>query len=451
MNRVLFYGLMLLVVLSPLPLGSNREWSWSLCALLVALFTLLWTVSNLGQHGKVTRLPNMLLPGLFLAVCAWVLIQVASWVPAGWKHPLWPMTSEVLGVNLAGTVSLAPEDTWVALLRLLSYGLVFLLAYQLGRDRNQAQTALGWLAIAGLIYAAFGLFEFWAAYSPVWLFGEEAAPPDVRSTFVNRNHFATWQGLVILCTIAWFYQKMSKPDVRPYHVPQDREMRVEKIILTAWKPLIVLLIMVTALVLTHSRGGFISTLIAAIVLLLFLERRASVQRALSRFTVIAALSVASLAFYLTSEVLVNRLEQTDITTTQRLVVFESVSKGIEDNLVLGYGYGTFANSFRLYDQNEFKVHYDRAHNTWLENAFELGVPAALTLYLCLIGLALVCFTGVRRRRRDWIYPATGVAASILVGVHATMDFSLQIPAVAILYACIMGVSCSQAYSSAGPE
>ena len=36
MNRLLVLLLMLLVVLAPLPLGSNREWSWTLCALLAA-------------------------------------------------------------------------------------------------------------------------------------------------------------------------------------------------------------------------------------------------------------------------------------------------------------------------------------------------------------------------------------------------------------------------------
>ena len=35
----------------------------------------------------------------------------------------------------------------------------------------------------------------------------------------------------------------------------------------------------------------------------------------------------------------------------------------------------------------------------------------------------------------------------LVGLHALVDFSLQIPAVAILYACILGIGCAQASSS----
>jgi O-antigen ligase len=291
------------------------------------------------------------------------------------------------------------------------------------------------------------LITYWGGYHPEWLFGEGLLAHDVRSSFINRNHFATWQGLTMLCTMAWFYHRMARPEVRPYAIPQDREAQVEEFILRAWKPLTALLLMVTALVLTHSRGGFVSALAGTVVLMMLLDRRVSSKKSLSRVTVIAALAVASIAFYLTSELLLDRINRTDITTEERLAVYANVNRAIGDNPALGFGYGTFSNSFRLYDQNENTVHYDRAHNTWLENAFELGVPAALALYLALGGLAFTCLRGVRRRHRDWVYPATGVAASVLVGLHATVDFSLQIPAVAILYACIMGVACAQSYSS----
>jgi hypothetical protein len=58
LNKLLFLLLMLLVVASPLPLGSNREWSWSLCALVVALITLAWVVVNISRNAPLTtRLP----------------------------------------------------------------------------------------------------------------------------------------------------------------------------------------------------------------------------------------------------------------------------------------------------------------------------------------------------------------------------------------------------------
>ena len=170
---------------------------------------------------------------------------------------------------------------------------------------------------------------------------------------------------------------------------------------------------------------------------------------MSRLLILVALTVASIAFYLTSEVLLDRIDRTDITAEERLAVFANINRAIADNPVLGFGYGTFADSFRLYDQNEATVHYDRAHNTWLENSFELGIPAALALFLAMAGLALTCWRGIWRRRRRWVYPATGVAASVLVGLHATVDFSLQLPAVAMLYALVMGIACAQSHSRSG--
>jgi O-antigen ligase len=114
---------------------------------------------------------------------------------------------------------------------------------------------------------------------------------------------------------------------------------------------------------------------------------------------------------------------------------------------LGFGYGTFADSFRLYRNDKLYAHFDKAHNTYLENIFELGWPAAGLLLLCLAWLTLICVRGARDRGRDWVYPATGVAASVLVGIHSFLDFSLQMPAIAITYAAILGVACSQSYTS----
>jgi O-antigen ligase len=447
MNRLLVLLLMLLVVLSPLPLGSNREWSWTLCALLAAGLTLLWALTRGWRSAEITRFVHPAIPLLFLVACGWALIQAAGWVPAGWKHPLWLETAGVLGQDLPGMISLSAEDGYTALMRLLGYALVFFLAFQLARERSRARAMLGWIVTAGLAYGVFGLVVFWSDYSPDWLFRARELAPDVRSTFINRNHFATWQGLTLLCAITLFYLRMARTERRPYELPADRATSVESFILQAWKPLTVILLMATALVLTHSRGGFLATLVAAVVLLLLLDSHSVLKRSGARIAVVSALAVSSLAFYLSSEILLKRIDRTDITTEGRLVVYENVRHGIAENPLLGFGYGTFADSFRLYDRIEKPVHFNRAHNTWLENLFELGMPAALALFAAIGGLAAVCLRGVRRRHRDWAYPALGAAASVLVGVHALFDFSLQLPAVAILYSCILGVGCAQARSS----
>ena len=259
-DSLLFACLVLLITLSPLPLGSNHEWSWSLLSLVAGVLCLAWGLVHLRDPGAGWKGLHQGIPLLFLAACAWIWVQQAQWVPLSWQHPLWGMASEVLGRDLPGQISLAREDTLLALMRLLGYGLVFFLALQLARDRTRARRLFGWLTIAGLAYALFGLAVYWGEHQPAWLFGERGFPPDLRSTFVNRNHFATWQGLTLLCALAWFYQSLSKVELKPYRLPTDRGDTIESFVLKAWKPMIAVLLMVTALVLTHSRGGFAATM-----------------------------------------------------------------------------------------------------------------------------------------------------------------------------------------------
>ncbi len=447
LNFLIFFGLLLLIIVSPLPLGSNREWSWSLCAAYAATLGVFWALVNFNSNRIFARLPMLVIIGLFSFVVIWALVQLAGWVPETWKHPLWQMAGSALNEELPGSISLSNEDGWTAVLRLISYALVFFLAWQLGRDSNHARMAFLLISLAGLAYGIFGLYVYWSGNTPVWLCADKQLGHDVRSTFVNRNHFVTWQGLTLLCAIAWFYQKLTRPVVMPYFIPKNRDDQVADFLLQSWKPLIAILLMVTALVLTHSRGGFLAALAGVLCLFLLLDRRGIQRKALSRSAVVAALVVASLAFHLTSDVVMQRLEDTQVSEEERLLIFNDVQRGIAANPMLGYGYGTFADAFRLFDRIESPYHYDRAHNTYLENAFELGLPAAVVFFLALLGLVLLCFRGVRLRQRDWVYPATGVAVSVLVGLHATVDFSLQIPAVAFLYATIMGIACAQSFSS----
>jgi len=57
------------------------------------------------------------------------------------------------------------------------------------------------------------------------------------------------------------------------------------------------------------------------------------------------------------------------------------------------------------------------------------------------------FRGTFTRGRDWVFPATGIAATALVVIHSLFDFSLQMPGIVVSYAAILGVACAQSYSS----
>lgn len=462
MNTFLFHLFMLVVILAPLPFGSNREWSWTLCAVLISGLTLAWAAISMFRPERATISISPAIMIGFLLVCAWAFLQTSSSVPDTWKHPLWAMSAQVLptidALTPSGSISLAPDDTFTALMRLLTYGLVFFLAFQWGREPHLAKKSFQWLILAGFCYAIYGLASFWSGSSTLFWFENPGYKQDLRSTFVNRNHYATYAGIVLLCAIALFYQLIAVHTEPSSAMPQkgrippgarvaSRLERVEEFILTVWKPLVVILLLSAALILTHSRGGFLSTMAGGVVLLYCINFRRRIRSGRSFAAIGLALGIAMISFWLTSEALLDRIDRQGLSDNMRITAYDLITESTQDNPWLGFGYGTFADSFRLYRTGDITGYLDRAHNTYLENIFELGWPVAILLFAVVAIVCLFCVRGLRNRARDWIYPATGIAATVLVGIHSYFDFSLQIPAVAMTYACILGIAYAQSYSS----
>jgi O-antigen ligase len=448
MSSLLFGLFLLVLVLAPLPLGSNREWSWTLLALLLGALTAAWSLQGLLSPRRVnTRLPPLLII-LFLGVCAWAALQAAGWTPPGWHHPLWSMSAETLDADLAGSISLSRDDSLNAMLRLLSYGLAFFLAFQFCGDAERARRLFQVLAGIGLVCAVYGLGMYFSGRDGFLFFWDMDYRRSVHGTFVNRNHFATWLGLCVLALVALTYQGLARPRRNPvYELPLAREERLEAFLARAWLPLAMLILMTGALILTHSRGGFLGTLAGGVVMLLALHHRRPIGTPRSRAVLGAVLVVVLAVFLITSQVLMQRMDQSTAGLEGRLQAFELAGEGIGDNPLLGFGYGTFADSFRLYRDEALEGFFDKTHNTYLENLFELGWPAGLVLFACVAWLGLICLQGLRTRGRDWVFPATGLAALVLVATHALVDFSLQIPATAVTFAALMGAACAQSYSS----
>ncbi|MEE4173827.1 MAG: O-antigen ligase family protein [Xanthomonadales bacterium] len=450
MNHLLFFGFALLLVLAPLPLGSNREWSWTLLSVGLGVLGLGWGVIALATPGRVSLDLPRGLPLLFAAVLAWAAVQALTNTPPAWHHPLWALNGELLGDRMAGlsAVSLAPDDGWTALMRLLGYGLAFFLAFQLCRDVRRARWLFRVLAGVGFAVAVYGLVRYFGGTDNFLGFWTLEQTGSVHGTFVNRNHFATWLGLCLLCLVALFHEALAVKRRNPaYRLPVQREVRLEQFLARAWPYLAGLILMTGALILTHSRGGFLATLAGGAVLLLALNHRQPIGSLRTRAVLFATLAFTIATFFITSSILLERFDQSTAGMDGRLQAFELTTEGIEDNPLMGFGYGTYADSFRLYRSEQLDGYYHRAHNTYLENLFELGWPAALALFACVAWIGWICLRGTRHRGRHWVYPATGLAATVLIATHALVDFSVQIPAIALTYTALSGAACAQAFSS----
>ena len=439
----------LILAWAPLPFGSDRAWAWSLLGLMVALLLTASGVTALLRAGDLpaAELRPLRVPlALGALLILWVLVQDRPGGILLWHHPLWDAAAAVLGPDLRPSLSVDREASTSHLFRLLAYGGVFLLAWQAARRREGAALLVKSLALVGTLYALYGIAEFAAPHPAILWFRKWAYDADVTSTFVNRNSFATYAGLTVLANLALlaatFRRNTDAASRRALMLSvADTILRRGR-----WRVL-GLICAGPALLLSHSRGGVLATL-CGILTFLALYRAARSLRSPGRRPFGWAAGVgAILAFALAGSGVLARFLAADPAEDGRMVIYAHLLRAIGDNLVAGTGLGSFPFIYPMYEPRNAVSLVDLAHNDWLENLLDLGLPGAALLFALLALLAGRCVRGVFRRRRDALYPCLGAAASLLVGLHAMVDFSLQIPAVSVTYAALLGIGVGQSARS----
>jgi O-antigen ligase len=436
-EAVLLWLLLAIVLLAPLPLGSNRPLPASALSAAVGVLLCLWGVGWLVAPPRTIVPVAPFRPGLALfgLAAAWIAAQASPLTPAVLHHPYWSDTRAVLGFPYGGAISVNPAATSNRLMGLLAYGGIFWLALQLCGSGERARQALFALATGGLLYAAYGLFGFF-----------EADAGAVTSTFVNRNSYAIHAGMTVFCGLGLILGELTR---RARTAVSLRRIAVE-IASRLHAPLaigvITCLVGGTALLLTQSRGAFVAFCAALVAFAWSLRRLALMtSRAFLRATSVSLFGLFLGIVWLAGGATLGRLADADAYPLNRLTYYRTTWDAIGDRPLLGTGYGTYPDAFRAYNHSDTGTYYlDKAHDTYLQVIMELGWPAALALYSGLALLVLSCLRGRLRRGASAVYPAVLAACSVLVAVHSLVDFSLEMPANAATYTLILGLGCAQA-------
>jgi O-antigen ligase len=202
-----------------------------------------------------------------------------------------------------------------------------------------------------------------------------------------------------------------------------------------------------ALLLTGSRGATIATLMAFAVLGALVLRRSG-WRVVGIGAVFVLMLVIALALRF-GDPLVHSLADRGFYDANRLSVYTLVAHAILDEPLLGYGYGSFSDVFpMLRDRSVAGFNrWEMAHNIYLELLQELGLVFGGTLVICVVVLVWRCFRGAITRHKSAIIPALAASSSVLVGLHALVDFSLQVQAIALTFFAILGAGVAQSESS----
>ena len=180
---------------------------------------------------------------------------------------------------------------------------------------------------------------------------------------------------------------------------------------------------------TGSRGGFFATLGGALTFLLLAGVRGRKNAVALGFGLLTVGLAVGAAFFNYGDFLADRLTTQGLASDHRLAVYALTWGSIADAPLLGFGDGTFKEIFPMYRDKSiaFISFWDKAHNSYLELLQGLGVPVALLFLAAIVFLAGRCVVAALTRRHSITAPLAASAATVIVGLHAFVDFSLQNP------------------------
>ena len=449
-DNLLFAGLCFFVIAIAVPFGGVDLWARMLFAVGMSALVLAWAIVHFfSSRPFPLSVSNIGWPVfLFLCVCLWIAVQTTPFMPINWQHPIWLQASQTLEKDIPGSVSINPETTLQGLISLVSAAAVFWLALQLGRNSERAGFGIRLFVISSAFFALYGIVNFLGDGSNILWIEKRFYPESVTSTFINRNSYATYAGFGLICSVALLIDRSAIPFRSGNTAFQGFVKVLEGLFTRNAIYLIASVLLFTALLLTQSRAGNASVLIG-LCALLAATARAGTMRLRQGFIAMVMLApvVGAIAFISGSGLGARMPSVQSFGLDGRGALYAVTMEAIKDRPFLGSGFGTYREA--IYPYLNDKLLTDRswfdAHNTYLEKTLELGVPIAISLFLIIFLLTLSCWRGLRRRRRNQVFPAIAVGVSCMIASHSLLDFSVEIPAVAVSFMFLLGIGVAQSF------
>lgn len=285
------------------------------------------------------------------------------------------------------------------------------------KEKNDFNIIITTLIFTATLVSLYGLYQYVVGVNieAAWLDVENN--PDVRvrifSVFQNPNILAEYLVMVIPLSVAVFWNTKN-----------------------LFKKFVFLgttLVMMLAVVLTMSRGGWVGFAFSALVFVLLIEKR----------LLLAAIPIIMGAIFFLPQTIMNRILSignfADSSNAYRIEMWQITRDIIRDYPIAGVGFGhqPFKQVFETYIRTMPTFH---AHNTYLQTMAEMGIPG----FLVFMFLLFVIFKyGINHLVKSEDKYIKVMAAGILSGLggvfaHGGVENILYLPRIIITFWMMVG-------------
>ncbi len=449
-------------------LSFGAVYPWAYWPLLVACWIVALLVVAASPPAAGTGASLGILAAALAMVAATVLIQVVP-LHARLLARISPHTVDFLSVydlqyaSSSGVMtgpshplSILPRATWRGLAFFSSLAALFLATASLLSRTTPSRLAGSLVGLATAI-ALTGIIQKSMVAEKIYGFWTPQYPGSPFGPFVNRNHFAGWMLMAwplafgYLCAVIargagdrgggwrqallWF----SSPDAN-------------RLVLVATA----VFAMAASLVMTASRSGAASFLVVLILMSWFVVRA---QGRISR-KLIAAAYLLLLGFTIVGWVgitaLQRRLDEPALPGLGRRGVWQDTLAIVRDFPMTGTGLNTYGTAMVRYQTVEVvEYHYAEAHNDYLQLAAEggllVGIPSLIVLGAFVLTVGRRFKQGADDSETYWLR-AGAVGALVGIACQEVVDFSLQMPGNAALFAVVAAIAVHRSsFAMQGPK
>jgi O-antigen ligase len=436
------------IVWGALAFGAVYPWAYWPLAGLCVVAGVAGLVMGIRRDVKGT---STALNGALLATAGAIVLQLVP-LPGGVLAAISPRTAAIVGrlspafaagLERLHPLSVWPHDTWTGLalygsLALLCAGAASLFCLTGCRRFVEALTGFGAvLAVIGFVQKSMSdryLYGFWELEIGRTPFGP----------FVNRNHFAGWMVMALPLTLALLVAGIDQGMRGLKGGWRNRVLwfsspEANRLILVA----LAAVLMALSLMLTMSRSGMTAFALSMLITGWFIARGIHTRSRRLTAAAFLAVLVAIVVLWTGPTVLAARFGAADWGEfNNRKGAWIDAWGVARDFPIAGTGLNTYWAAALFYQQHEMAYFFAQAHNDYLQVAAEGGLLVAVPAFVCLaifVRDVRRTMRGARPETAEWLR-AGAVASLIAIAFQETVEFSLQMPGNAALFAGVCAIA-----------
>ena len=452
-QTIIDYGILALLVFSPIPAASVYEWSilviqLAVLVMLGAYILMKEKSQNNELLNKTLKLPKILFIGFFVFLMVQILplpkfvIRIFSPNSYAFQERFLLDFSNVKFISF----SLIPAHTLRSGLEILTYFLLGFLIVKTVTKRQQILRIFSVLIAMGAFQALYGLFELYNKNPRILFYKKMYGLDSVTGTFVNRNHFSGYMEMIIPLAFGLVIARIDLFSLMNLKW-RDRLLRLsEKGFSMTILISLGIVVMAIAVIFSKSRSGLFLLIFSFILFFgltaLFFKKNEQHKKWMRKFVAGMFVLIIFVSLYIGIEATIERFSLDELLQEGRTTYWADTAEIFKDYPFLGTGLGTFSSLYPDEEAEETLIRLNHAHNDYLEYLSELGLVGMAMLLGGLLYVFIKSFLVWKERRHPEVkgLGLGGLIAIICILIHSLTDFNLHIPANMLLFSVVLSLT-----------